>query len=360
MRVPPGVNAADFADALAGFRAVVGADWVFTSDEDLEPYRDAYSILWQEDEEKIASAAVAPFTAEEVQAVVRIANQFKVPIYPISTGKNLGYGGAAPVLSGSVVLDLKRMNRILEIDDATPMCWSSPASPISISTATSRTRAEAVDRLPRSRLGQRHRQCAGLRRRLHPRRLPQPLRLPLRHGGGAGLGRGDAHRHGRPAGLGDLAAEQIRLRALGGRPVQAVQPRRRHQDGVLALSGAGGLRRRPAARAEEGRHQQAGRHHQLPREHGDHAGDAGARQPVPADGRLAGAAAHARHADLRLQRRGAGGLCRRQGHAVLERHHLVLRTGRGGEGPVGVRQAQDRRGDPGRPPSPAAMSWPCP
>ena len=117
MRTPPGVSSADFADALARFRSVVGADWVFTSDEDLEPYRDAYSILWDEPEEKIASAAVAPFIAEEVQAVVRIANEKRIPIYPISAGKNLGYGGAAPVLSGSVVLDLKRMNRILEIDE---------------------------------------------------------------------------------------------------------------------------------------------------------------------------------------------------------------------------------------------------
>ncbi len=117
MRVPPGVSPKDFASALARFRGVVGEEWVFTSDEDLEPYRDAYSILWDEPEEKIASAAVAPFTAEDVQAVVKIANELRIPIYPISTGKNLGYGGAAPVLSGSVVLDLKRMNRIIEIDE---------------------------------------------------------------------------------------------------------------------------------------------------------------------------------------------------------------------------------------------------
>ena len=117
MRSPPGVSAADFADAIAQFKSVVGADWVFTSDEDLEPYRDAYSVMRDEPEERIASAAVAPFTAEEVQAVVRIANAKRIPIYPISTGKNLGYGGAAPVYSGSVVLDLKRMNRILEIDE---------------------------------------------------------------------------------------------------------------------------------------------------------------------------------------------------------------------------------------------------
>ena len=117
MRSPPGVDAADFAEALKAFEAVVGKDWVFSSEEDLEPYRDSYSIFWDEPEERLASAAVAPLTAEEVQAVMRIANARRIPIYPISTGKNLGYGGAAPVLSGSVVLDLKRMNRILEIDE---------------------------------------------------------------------------------------------------------------------------------------------------------------------------------------------------------------------------------------------------
>lgn len=117
MRTPAGVSAQAFADAIRRFRDVVGDDWVLTSDEDLEPYRDSYSILWDEPEERIASAAVAPFSAEEVQAVMKIANELRIPMYPISTGKNLGYGGAAPVMSGSVVLDLKRMNRILEIDE---------------------------------------------------------------------------------------------------------------------------------------------------------------------------------------------------------------------------------------------------
>jgi 4-cresol dehydrogenase (hydroxylating) len=48
---------------------------------------------------------------------MRIANEHRIPIYPVSTGRNLGYGGAAPVLSGSLVLDLKRMNRIIEVNE---------------------------------------------------------------------------------------------------------------------------------------------------------------------------------------------------------------------------------------------------
>jgi 4-cresol dehydrogenase (hydroxylating) len=117
MAVPPGVSAADFARALERFTRIVGAEWVFTSEEDTALYRDAYSPFVGEPEEKIASAAIAPASAEEVQAVVRAANEFRVPLYPISTGRNLGYGGSAPVLSGSVVLDLKRMNRILEVNE---------------------------------------------------------------------------------------------------------------------------------------------------------------------------------------------------------------------------------------------------
>jgi (+)-pinoresinol hydroxylase len=117
VKVPPGVSPSDFADALKQFEAAVGKEWVFTSDEDVALYRDAYSPFLGEPDEIVASAAVAPDTVEQVQQIVKVANNYKIPIYTISTGKNLGYGGSAPVLSGSVVLDLKRMNRILEVNE---------------------------------------------------------------------------------------------------------------------------------------------------------------------------------------------------------------------------------------------------
>lgn len=117
MKLPPNVSQANFDAALAAFKRIVGAQWVFTSDEDLDLYRDSYSVLWGEAAERTASAAVAPDSADEVVELVKVANRYKIPIYPISTGKNLGYGGAAPAQAGSVVLDLKRMNRIVEIDE---------------------------------------------------------------------------------------------------------------------------------------------------------------------------------------------------------------------------------------------------
>ena len=110
--LPPGVSQRDFSAAIAQFQSAVGKDWVFTSDPDVALYRDAYSPAWGQAEERLASAAVAPDSTEQVQQIVRTANIYKIPLFPISTGKNLGYGGSAPNLSGSVVVDLKRMNRI--------------------------------------------------------------------------------------------------------------------------------------------------------------------------------------------------------------------------------------------------------
>ena len=115
--LPPQVGAETFAEAIRKLRAVVGTEWVFTEDEDVALYRDSYSPAWDQEEERRASAAVAPVSTDEVAAIVRIANEHRIPLYPISTGMNLGYGGSAPVLSGSVVVDLKRMNKIIEIDD---------------------------------------------------------------------------------------------------------------------------------------------------------------------------------------------------------------------------------------------------
>jgi 4-cresol dehydrogenase (hydroxylating) flavoprotein subunit len=112
--LPPGLTARDFNDALEAFRKVVGRDYVFTG-EQLSAYVDPYAIEEDPDAHGVP-AAIAPSSAEQVQAILQVANQYKVPLWPISCGKNHGYGGAAPRMPGTVVLDLKRMNRILEVD----------------------------------------------------------------------------------------------------------------------------------------------------------------------------------------------------------------------------------------------------
>jgi 4-cresol dehydrogenase (hydroxylating) len=123
---PPGLSDREFQTALGRIADIVGRQWVFSSDEDVALYRDAYSPLWGEEGERFASAAIAPISVEEIQGIVKVANEYRLPLYPISTGKNLTYGGSAPVYSGSVVLDLKRMNRILEVSERDQTCLVEP------------------------------------------------------------------------------------------------------------------------------------------------------------------------------------------------------------------------------------------
>jgi FAD/FMN-containing dehydrogenase len=52
-----------------------------------------------EHDDFLCSAMVNPKDTDEVQVVVRWANKHRIPIYPISIGRNLGYGGAARTIS---------------------------------------------------------------------------------------------------------------------------------------------------------------------------------------------------------------------------------------------------------------------
>ncbi|MEC3949624.1 FAD-binding oxidoreductase [Sphingobium sp. HWE2-09] len=111
------MNSSGFANALREFEAAVGKDWLFSSDADLASYNDAYSPFAVEPALQMkASAAVAPANVEQVQQVVRIANTYGLPLYTFSTGRNLGYGGSSPSQNGCVIVDLKRMNKIVEVN----------------------------------------------------------------------------------------------------------------------------------------------------------------------------------------------------------------------------------------------------
>lgn len=59
------------------------------------------------------AAAVLPKDLDQVVAVVRLANERRFPVYPVSTGRNWGYG-QYPVTDGCVLLNLSRLNRIVE------------------------------------------------------------------------------------------------------------------------------------------------------------------------------------------------------------------------------------------------------
>ncbi len=65
---------------------------------------------------RIVRGALRPTSLEEIQKILRIANEELTPLYPISTGHNWGYGTALPVEDNNIILDLSLMNSILDFD----------------------------------------------------------------------------------------------------------------------------------------------------------------------------------------------------------------------------------------------------
>jgi len=62
----------------------------------------------------LPSAVLLPRTAEQVQAIIRICAQHKIPF--VARGAGTGLSGGALPITGSIVISFARMNRILSID----------------------------------------------------------------------------------------------------------------------------------------------------------------------------------------------------------------------------------------------------
>src|SRR5437588_12526647 len=95
---------ATLADEL---KRVVGARYVLTSDVDLSVYECDGETL------DIArpDIVVLPSSTEDVQAVVGLANKYKVPV--TARGAGTGLSGGATTVNGGISLVLTRMTRII-------------------------------------------------------------------------------------------------------------------------------------------------------------------------------------------------------------------------------------------------------
>ncbi len=67
-----------------------------------------------------------PTSTQEVQGIVRVASEHHVVLYPISRGKNWGYGDACAPTQGAAIIDLSRMNRIIEVNEELAYCVIEP------------------------------------------------------------------------------------------------------------------------------------------------------------------------------------------------------------------------------------------
>lgn len=94
--------------------AVVGAEHALFTEEERDTYRDPY--WFQGDRTYDSCGVVFPDSVEQVQEIVRIAGRHGIPVWTSSQGRNNGYGGPSPRVAGSLLISLRRMNRILEIN----------------------------------------------------------------------------------------------------------------------------------------------------------------------------------------------------------------------------------------------------
>jgi glycolate oxidase len=108
------------AEVLEQLAHIVGAQYVSTAPETIVANsQDALKQVFR------AAAIVFPRTAEEIAAIMKLANERR--FYVTARGGGVGYtGGAAPV-KGGIVLATERMNRILEINQADLVAVVEPA-----------------------------------------------------------------------------------------------------------------------------------------------------------------------------------------------------------------------------------------
>ncbi|MHA1458750.1 MAG: FAD-binding oxidoreductase [Promethearchaeota archaeon] len=96
---------------LKDLEEIVGKEFVSNRSEDLYIYsQDPGASL-----PRPVDFVVMPNTPKEVQSILKLANQEKIPIVPMGGGLTLS-GLVIPVKRG-IVVDMKRMNKIIEINE---------------------------------------------------------------------------------------------------------------------------------------------------------------------------------------------------------------------------------------------------
>ncbi len=95
------------ARALEAWRQVLGAANVLSAEQAQVRYQ-ANNLAVQ----RRLSGALLPKTTSHICSLVRVAAAHRIPLYPISTGRNWGYGSALPVKDDCIIVDCSGMTDI--------------------------------------------------------------------------------------------------------------------------------------------------------------------------------------------------------------------------------------------------------
>src|SRR5262245_30503945 len=99
-------------DALTAWCQILGNEHVTTRREDMTAAEQATFRC-----ERHISAILSPATTPQVRQCLAVASQYRVPVYPISRGRNWGLGSRLPASDGCVLRELSRMDRILTYEE---------------------------------------------------------------------------------------------------------------------------------------------------------------------------------------------------------------------------------------------------
>ena len=99
------------SDITLSLAEIVGEDYVSNRAEELYFYARDPGLLPPHEPDYV----VVPQTAEEIQKIVRLANREKIPVVPMGAG--LALTGLIIPLKGGIVVDMKRMNKVLGVHE---------------------------------------------------------------------------------------------------------------------------------------------------------------------------------------------------------------------------------------------------
>jgi glycolate oxidase len=98
-------------DITLSLAKIVGEQYVSSQPEELFFYARDPGLMPAHKPDYV----VVPETAEEIQKIVKLANKEKIPLVPMGAGMALT--GLIIPLKGGIVIDMKRMNKILEVHE---------------------------------------------------------------------------------------------------------------------------------------------------------------------------------------------------------------------------------------------------